>query len=140
MSAKFPKGGGSRVIFDRQSRRSAFLLGIIIFIRRIPPSNFVVVTFLLTSLRKVYFLRRRLRRYRFLMTVIAVLMFLFLYSVARVLAEFQCKIDLCMMDRYNSSSIMLTIFTKTSPLRTSAPLRKHMWATMDQRYVPLSFQ
>ena len=33
------------------------------------------------------------------------------------------------------SSIMLTLFTETSPLRMSATLRKHMWATMDQRYV-----
>ena len=32
------------------------------------------------------------------------------------------------------------ICIRTSPLRTSAPLRKHMWATIDRRYVPLSFQ
>ena len=47
---------------------------IIIFIMRVLPSNFVVVTFLLTSLRKGYFLRRRLKRYRLLMETIAVLM------------------------------------------------------------------
>ena len=47
-----------------------------------------------------------------------------------------------MMGGYNFSSIMMTFFTEMSPLRTPAPLRKHMWATMDQRYmyVPLSFQ
>ena len=45
-----------------------------------------------------------------------------------------------MMDGYNFNSIMLTFSTETSPLRTSAPLRKHMWATMDQSYVPLSFE
>ena len=41
---------------------------------------------------------------------------------------------------YIFSSIMLTFFTETSAMRTSAPLRKHMWATMDQRYVLLLFQ
>ena len=35
---------------------------------------------------------------------------------------------------------MLTFFTEMPPLRTSATLRKHMWATMDQRHVPLSFK
>ena len=35
---------------------------------------------------------------------------------------------------------MLTVFTETSPVRTSEPLRKHMWETMDQGYVLLSFQ
>ena len=54
--------------------RQKLFWGIIIFIRRVPPSNFVVVTFLLTSLRQGYFLRRRLKRYRLLMAEIAVLM------------------------------------------------------------------
>ena len=54
--------------------------------------------------------------------------------------EIQCGIDLCMMDGYNFSSITLTLFTETSPLRTSATLWNHMWATMDQRYVQVSFQ
>ena len=35
---------------------------------------------------------------------------------------------------------MLTVFTETSPVRMSEPLRKHMWETMDQGYVLLSFQ
>ena len=47
--------------------------GIIIFIRRVPPSNFAVVTFFLTSLRKGYLLRRRLKRYRLLMEESALL-------------------------------------------------------------------
>ena len=45
-----------------------------------------------------------------------------------------------MMDGYIFSSIMPTFFTGTSPLRMSVPLRKHMWATVDRCYVPLSFQ
>ena len=60
-------------IFIGQERQKLFW-GIFIFIRRVPPSNLVVVTFLLTSLRKRYFLRRRLNRYRLLMAEIAVLM------------------------------------------------------------------
>ena len=54
--------------------------------------------------------------------------------------EIQCGIDLSMMGGYNLSSIILVLFTATSPLRTSATLRKHMWATMDQRYLQSSFQ
>ena len=120
--------------------RQKLFWGIIICIRRVPPSNVVVVTFLLlTSLWKGYFLRRRLKRYRHLMVEIAVLMFFFIFS-CKLLAKCQCGIDLCMMDGHNFSSIMLTFFTETSPLRTSAPFRKHMWVTMDERYVPLSFQ
>ena len=42
-------------------------------IRRGPSSNFVVVIFLLTSLRNGYFLRRRLKCYRLLMEEITVL-------------------------------------------------------------------
>ena len=49
------------------SRTTKLFLGILIFIRRVPPSNFVVVTFLLSSLRTSYFLRRRLKRYQLLM-------------------------------------------------------------------------
>ena len=52
--------------------RQRLFWDIFIFIRRVPSSNFVVVTFLLISLRKVYFLRRRLERYRLLMTEIAI--------------------------------------------------------------------
>ena len=51
-------------------------LRIFIFIIGVSPSNFVVVSFLLTALRKDYFLRQRLRRYRFLMAEIAVLLVL----------------------------------------------------------------
>ena len=47
------------------------------------------------------------------------------------------NLTVVMMDGYNFSSIMLTFFKETSPLRTSAP---HMCATMDHCYVPLSFQ
>ena len=71
---------------DRQKR----FWGIFIFISRVPPSTFVVVTFLLTSLRKGYFLRRRLNLYRLLMAEIAVLMF-FLYSVARFQPTFNAE-------------------------------------------------
>ena len=53
--------------------RQTLFWGIFIFIRRVPPSNLVVVTFLLTSLRNGYFLRRGPQRYRLLMAEIAVL-------------------------------------------------------------------
>ena len=56
-------------VFIGHERQKLFR-GIIIF----PPSNFVVVTFLLTSFWKDYFLRRRRKRYRLLMEEIAVLM------------------------------------------------------------------
>ena len=56
------------------------------------------------------------------------------------MAEFQCRVDLCMMDGQIFSRLMPTFFIKTSPLRKSVPLRKHMWATIDQRYASLSFQ
>ena len=46
-------------VFIGHERQKLFL-GIFIFIRRVPPSNLVVVTFLLTSLRNGYVLRRRL--------------------------------------------------------------------------------
>ena len=42
-------------------------------------SNVFVVTFLLTFLRKGYFLGRRFRRYRFLIAEIAVFMFFFFF-------------------------------------------------------------
>ena len=57
------------------------------------------------------------------MAEIAVVM-VFIFGCT-LLAEFQCGLDLCMMDGYNFSRIMLTFFTATSPLRTPAPLRKH---------------
>ena len=59
-------------VFIGHERQKLFW-GIIIFIRRVIPSNFAVVTFLLTSLRKGYYLRRRFKRYRLLMEKIAVL-------------------------------------------------------------------
>ena len=64
----------------------------------------------------------------------------FLIIGCKLLAEFQCGIHLCMMDGYNFSSIMLTFYTEPWPLRISAPLQKHTWATIDQCYVSLSFQ
>ena len=60
-------------VFIGHERQKLFW-GIIIFIRRVPPSNLVVVTFLLTSLQKGFFLRPRLQRYRPFMAGIAVLM------------------------------------------------------------------
>ena len=60
-------------VFVGHERHKLFW-GIFIFIRRVPQSNLVVVTSLLTSFRKGYFLRRRLKRYRLLMAEIAVLM------------------------------------------------------------------
>ena len=70
-------------VFIDHERQKLFW-GIFIFIRRVPPSNLVGVTFLLTSLWKGYILRRRHKRYWPLMAEIAVLMFFFLYSVARL--------------------------------------------------------
>ena len=114
--------------------------GINFFIRRVLPSNFVVVTFLLTSLRKGYFLRRRLKRYRLLIEKIAVLMLfdIRLQASSRISMRNRCVYDGWVM--YIFSSIMPTFFTRTSPLRTSAPPRKHMWATVYRRHVPLSFR
>ena len=77
-------------VFMSQERHKSFL-GMFIFIMGVSPSNFVVVSFLLTSLRKGYFLRQRIRRYRFLKAGTAV----FYYQL---LPEFQCEIDFCMMD------------------------------------------
>ena len=54
-------------------KRQKLFWGTIIVIRRVLPSNFVIVTFLLTSLRKVYSLRRLLKHYWLLMEKIAVL-------------------------------------------------------------------
>ena len=64
-------------IFIGHERQKLFW-SIIIVIRRVPPSNFVVVTCLLTSLRKGYHLRRRLKRYRRLMAAMAVLMLFYI--------------------------------------------------------------
>ena len=50
------------------------ILGMFIFIMGVSPSNFAVVSFLFTSLRKGYFLRQRIRRYRFLKAGTAVLL------------------------------------------------------------------
>ena len=50
------------------------ILGMFIFIMAVSPSNFAVVSFLFTSLRKGYFLRQRIRRYRFLKAGTAVLL------------------------------------------------------------------
>ena len=113
--------------------------GIFIFIRRVPLSNLVVLTFVTKPLRKCYFLRRRLKRYRLFLWR-KLLFWWFLIFHCKLLAEFQCGIDVFAMDCYNSSSIILTFFTETSPLRALAPLPKRVWATMDQGYVKLSFQ
>ena len=96
------------------------------------------MTFSLTSLRKGYFLRRRLKRYRLLMAEIALSMAfdIRLHASSRNSMRTRFVYD----DGYHFSRIMLTFFIATSPLRTPAPLRKHMWVTMDQRYVKLSFQ
>ena len=67
----------------RHERRKP-LLGIFIFIMGVSPSNFVVVSLW------------------FLLAEIAV------FLVLKLLAEFQCEIDLCMMDEQDFSSIMLT--------------------------------
>ena len=91
-------------VFMSQERHKPFL-AMFIFIIGVSPSNFVV-SFLLTSLQKDYFLRQRLRRYRFLKAGTACCWFLiFGYQL---LTEFQCEIDFCMMDGYDFSSIMLT--------------------------------
>ena len=62
-------------VFMSQERHKPFL-GMFIFIMGVFPSNFVVVSFLLTSLRKGYFLRQRIGRYRFLKAGTAVLLVL----------------------------------------------------------------
>ena len=62
-------------VFMSQERHKPFL-GMFIFIMGVSPSNFVVVSFLLTSLRKGYFLRQRIRRYRFLKAGTVVLLVL----------------------------------------------------------------
>ena len=62
-------------VFMSQERHKPFL-GMFIFIMGVSPSNFVVVSFLLTSLRKGYFLRQRIRRYRFLKAGTAALLVL----------------------------------------------------------------
>ena len=70
--------------------------GMFIFIMGVSPSNFVIVSFFLTSLRKGYFLRQRIRRYRFLKWELQCCWFLIFYY--QLLPEFQCEIDFCMMD------------------------------------------
>ena len=62
-------------VFMSQESHKPFL-GMFIFITGVSPSNFVVVSFLLTSLRKGYLLRQRIRRYRFLKAGTAVLLVL----------------------------------------------------------------
>ena len=57
-------------------QRYKFFLTIFIFIVGVPVSSFVVLCFLLTSLGKDYFLRRRLQRYQFSMVEIEVLLVL----------------------------------------------------------------
>ena len=74
-----------------QERHKPFL-GMFIFIMGVSPSNFVVVSFLLTSLRKGYFLRQRIRRYRFLKAGTAVLL------VLNILLPASTRISICMMD------------------------------------------
>ena len=59
-----------------------------------------------------------MQRYPLFIEGIAILMVLIFGC--KLLAEFQCGIDLCMMDGYICSSIMLTFFIETSPLRTTS--------------------
>ena len=96
------------------------------------------MTFLLSFLHKGCFSRRQLKRYRLLMEEISVFMFfdIRLQALSRISMRNRFVYD----GWVYFSSIMLTFFTETSPSRSSAPLRKYMWATMDQRYVPLSFK
>ena len=59
-SAESPYGRNAKMtfcIFMSQERHKPFL-GMFIFIMGVSPSNFVVLSFLLTSLRKGYFLRQ----------------------------------------------------------------------------------
>ena len=62
----------------------------------VPLSNFIVVSFLFTPLGNDYFLRQRLQRYRFLKAEISLLLVLDIRLPAT--GEFQCEINLCMMD------------------------------------------
>ena len=82
-------------VFMSQERHKPFL-GMFIFIMGVFPSNFVVVSFLLTSLRKGYFLRQRIRRYRFLKagTVVLLVLNILLPASTRI----SMRIDFCMMD------------------------------------------
>ena len=115
-------------IFIGHERQKLFW-GIIIFIRRVPPSNLVVVTFLLTSLRKGYFLCRWLKRYRLLMADIAVLMFFFFFFLVFFI-RWHASSQISMQNRFvycgwvsDFRRIMLAFVTATSPLRTSVPLQ-----------------
>ena len=94
-------------VFIGNTRQNLFW-GIIIFIRRVLPSNFVVVTFLLTSCRKGC-LTSTSQTLPTLMEKIAV--FMLLIFGCKILAKYQCGIDVCMMDGYIFSSIMPTFFT-----------------------------
>ena len=78
------------------------------------------LTYLLTSLRKGCFSRRRLRRYRLLMAEIAVSMVFEIRLQAS--SRISIRNRLCMMDGYKCRSIKLAFFTEMSPLRTSVSL------------------
>ena len=82
-------------VFMSQERHKPFL-GMLIFIMGVSPSNFVVVSFLLTSLRKSYFLRQRIRRYRFLKAGTAVLLVLNILLPASTRISMRNRF--CMMD------------------------------------------
>ena len=71
------------------------------------PSITFCLTFVLTSLRKGYFLYWRLRRYRLLMAEIAVLMVFDIRLQASSRISMQNRF---VYDEYNFSSIMLTFF------------------------------
>ena len=96
--------------------------GIIIFIRKSPSIKFCRCDFLTIFLTKG----------------------LFLTSTTQTLPTFNggfCSVDVFSYIRSQASSRISMrnrcAYDETSPLRTSVLLRKHKWATMDRRYVPL---
>ena len=95
-------------VFMSQERHKPFLC-MLIFIMGVSPSNFVVVSFLLTSLRKGYFLRQRIRRYRFLKAGTAVLLVLNILLRDKVKCELQvasCKLRVASRELRVASWVM----------------------------------
>ena len=106
-------------------------LGIIIFIRRVPPSNFVVVTFLLTSLRKGYFLRRRLKRYRVLMAKFALLIVFFIYIRLQASPNFNAE-SFCVW----WMGIILTVLCwRSLPKRHQWKYQRHFESISGRRWI-----
>ena len=97
-------------VFTGHERQKLFW-GIIIFIRRVPPSNGFLTNFL-TKWLHVFLTSTTQTLPTFNGGNYSFDGVFFIFGCKR-LAEFRCGIDLCMMGGYNFSSIMLTFFTET---------------------------